>query len=376
MLAAASTVGPSCPAPESVVPGGVWHLQTLAPGILLYDGKISDNEGAGRLRMHVLRIDVTHKGVSVQPLIRSLTEPAPLTQLASSHKHLFAAVNTGYFDFVTGAPTQPLIVDSRPLVISALPRPVIGFDAKGALQWGAVSLSSKVFAGSQSHPIRGINDIAARGVVPFTADWGSAEIPLGSARSLARLVVGERLSNAVAREGGATTVPSGGFALVAHGQSTTWLSKLPTGSPVRISNTVVSTSPQPFMQAYGVGTTLVEQGKALTGLACSSAGTKQPARTAIGIADDKRTLVIGEVEEHPGTDIHGLDEDQMAAFMAQLGVDRAWDLDGSGSTELLARMPGTTSLSLRTYPADGEERPMPVGLGIAYRAPPHTKSAK
>jgi hypothetical protein len=55
--------------------------------------------------------------------------------------------------------------------------------------------------------------------------------------------------------------------------------------------------------------------------------------------------------------------------MAQLGVDRAWDVDGSGSTELLAKLPSSGVLTQRTYPADGQERPMPVGLGISYVKP-------
>jgi hypothetical protein len=45
-------------------------------------------------------------------------------------------------------------------------------------------------------------------------------------------------------------------------------------------------------------------------------------------------------------------------------VTKAWSFDGSGSTELMAKMPGSTSLSIRNYTADGHERTMPLGLGI------------
>jgi hypothetical protein len=66
--------------------------------------------------------------------------------------------------------------------------------------------------------------------------------------------------------------------------------------------------------------------------------------------------------------MHGLDAAQMARLMKDLGAGEAYLFDGSGSTELLARMPSNPSaLSLRNYPADGAERAMPVGFGIFSR---------
>jgi hypothetical protein len=63
--------------------------------------------------------------------------------------------------------------------------------------------------------------------------------------------------------------------------------------------------------------------------------------------------------------MHGLDSVQMARVMKDQGAQEAYLFDGSGSTELLARMPSApTRLSLRNFPADGVERPMPVGFGI------------
>jgi hypothetical protein len=71
------------------------------------------------------------------------------------------------------------------------------------------------------------------------------------------------------------------------------------------------------------------------------------------------------VADNPGTPMHGLDSAQMARLMKDLGAQEAYLFDGSGSTELLARMPSNPGqLSLRTFPADGVERPLPVGFGI------------
>lgn len=99
-----------------------------------------------------------------------------------------------------------------------------------------------------------------------------------------------------------------------------------------------------------------------------------PARTAIGFTGSGTTLILAEVEEEPWRDVHGLDNDQMARLMKDLGAAQAYELDGSGSTEMLAHVPlasnaacqrtNVSGLSCRTFPADGRERPMPVGIGI------------
>jgi hypothetical protein len=140
---------------------------------------------------------------------------------------------------------------------------------------------------------------------------------------------------------------------------------LHTGASLSTTVAVHTSTSVPFAQAYGVGLQIVAQaGHVLTGFGCDSAGTQTPARTSIGYAKGGKQLIIALVDDHPGTTVHGLDENQMSELMVQVGASHAYAFDGSGSTELLARMPGVSGLSLRTYPADGEERPMPLGLGI------------
>jgi hypothetical protein len=210
--------------------------------------------------------------------------------------------------------------------------------------------------------------------------WGSSQIPGvrgggggfgfggGHSQANARPVVGNKLG---AAKRGDNTVPTGGYMVVGRSSSAqSWLSSLPTGAKVSVAWKVKTDAPRPFVQAYGVGAEYVQHASVVrTNLSCNSANTKQPARTSVGLANDGRTLVIALVEDHPGTTQHGLDESQMSKFMVQLGVSRAFAWDGSGSTELLARMAGSSTLSQRTYPADGQERPMPVGFGVYYHKP-------
>jgi hypothetical protein len=352
---------------EQLVKGTTWHTHKLAPGITLTEGNRTDDNGRGLVKMHVLSIDIDQPGVSFVPLIHNVANRSPLSKLAAGHPHLVAAVNTGYFDFNTGAPTQPLIANGQPLVIASHFMRVLGFNAKGQLQHGRVKLDAKLFDGKESYGIGGINDVTDGGLQAYSSAWGGVQVP-SSWGSDARSVVGDVLGTNVGR---AAHVPKGGFELEGDGGSASqWLTRLTSGTTAGIAAKVQQTTKQPFVQAYGVGAEVVKHhGQTRNNLSCDTANTITPARTAYGVADHGKEFVVAEAEDHPGTDIHGLDANEMSGLMAQLGVDRAWDVDGSGSTELLAKLPSQKSLELRTYPADGEERPMPVGLGIAYSAP-------
>src|SRR3954447_7779340 len=103
---------------------------------------------------------------------------------------------------------------------------------------------------------------------------------------------------------------------------------------VSTPRTAVADTPVAFRQAYEAGKTIVATpGVVMTGL-------------------------------YPGTTMHGLDASHVSKLMVELGAAHAYLLDGSGSSEMIARMPSTGRLRLRNYPADGAERTMPVGLGI------------
>jgi hypothetical protein len=365
--AAPSLWGRSCPTAEQLVKGTTWHTHKLAPGIRLSEGNRTDDNGRGLVKMHVLSIDIDQPGVSFIPLIHNVANRSPLSKLAAGHPHLVAAVNTGYFDFNTGAPTQPLIADGQPLVISSRFMRVLGFNAKGRIQHGRVKLDAKLFDGKTSYGIDGINDVSDGGLQAYSSEWGSHAVP-SSWGSDARAVIGDILGT---NAGHQAHVPQGGFELEADGgDASQWLTRLTSGTTAGVAAKVKQTTKLPFVQAYGVGAEVVKHhGQTRNSLSCDTANTITPARTAYGVADHGKVFVIAEAEDHPGTKVHGLDANEMSGLMAQLGVDRAWDVDGSGSTELLAKLPSQNSLELRTYPADGEERPMPVGLGIAYITP-------
>jgi hypothetical protein len=334
-------------------------------------------DSRGTVNMHILRVNLASKNVSVRPLRHALAERLPLSTLAQGHPNLVAATNTGFFDFRSGAPTDPLISAGAPLVIASTHQSVVGLGTNNRLQAAQVWWSATITAGKRQHSIVAKNETyPPSGIAFYNQQWGSAPVPAewgGVARSVVNGVVTADLS--ASRHG--LNVPSGGYLLVAHGQAASnWLSALSNGTSVSIAATIKTHAPRAFRQAYGVGVQLISKaGVAKSGFSCNSANTRQPARTAIGIANGGRTMVIALVADNPSTSMHGLDNDQMSELMMQLGVSEAFAFDGSGSTELLAKLHGTSTLSLQNYPADGQERVMPLGLGISS-APAKPKKKK
>lgn len=352
-----------CPAPESLVSGTTWSTHHLAKGVVLAEGRRSDNHGY--VDMHVLRVDVTNRHVAFAPLVRRLAQRSPLSQLAGGKSTLVAATNTGYFDFEAGAPIGPLVDRTHPWISSTTKATVVGFGTTGLLQAGDISLSGTITTGRNiTTRLAGLNVLKpGTGVTAYTSRWGSEHVTLPR-DAVTRYVSSGRVSSALGRSDVAPTA-RGGYLLVARGTAaTSWLTSLKTRAAATVSTKVTSTTPKPFSLAYGVGSQLVHHGVEGSSFTCRRR-YPQPARTAIGYADGGRTLILGLVADDPGAPMHGLDSAQMARFMKDLGAREAYLFDGSGSTELLARLQSNPSaLSLRNYPADGAERPMPVGFGI------------
>lgn len=351
----------NCPAAGTYIPGTTFKRTVLANGVALSEGRKRDSRGV--VDMHILRVSTTTAGVHFGPLVRKLAERHPLSSLAYARPHLVAASNTGYYSFTLGAPTGQVIGGSRPWVMSSTPQQVFGFASGNLAQGGRVWLAGTATWSTSRQPIVGVNTATVpTGISVYSSLWGTTHRIVLPSGAVTRYWSAGKLTTVA---GTSTAVPTSGYLVVARGSTAVaWLKRPAKGATLGISYAARTDAPRPFVQAYGVGITLVsQQSTARTGFTCRTS-YPQPARTAVGYANGGKSLVIAVVTDHPGTEVHGLDANQMSKLMAELGVTKAYSFDGSGSAELMAKMPGSTSLSIRNYTADGHERTMPMGLGI------------
>ncbi|HEY0474032.1 MAG TPA: phosphodiester glycosidase family protein, partial [Kribbella sp.] len=86
-------------------------------------------------------------------------------------------------------------------------------------------------------------------------------------------------------------------------------------------------------------------------------------RTAVGFTDNGRRMVLLTVDGR-ATGSRGLSLKEMGQLMVGLGADDVLNLDGGGSSTMLARTPGAQAPAVVNSPSDGAERLVPNGLGI------------
>jgi hypothetical protein len=371
-----------CPAPQSLVTGGHWRAHRLAPGVTLREKSARDRTVGGApgvVSMHVLTVDTTRHTVRTAPLFTHIAQRQPLSQLADGHEHLVAATNTGFFDFYRGAPLGPVFDADRPLSIGSTGAPIVGLTRAGRIHAAHAHLVGTVSAAGHRSPLVSQNYLTpARGLSLYTQQWGFAPVPLPAGRtSVIRQIKQGRLDGA-AMHGNHAPSTRGDLLVASTPETESWLRGLPSGTPITVRSRVATSTKAHLVEGYDVGLRLVRPGGTpQPGLACQERDS-QAARTAVGIADGGRKLLILVVADHPNMRytpghrvMHGLDHRQMARVMIDLGASQAWEWDGSGSSEMIARLPHSDRLEIRNYCADGAERPMPIGFGVFSTAAHH-----
>lgn len=107
---------------------------------------------------------------------------------------------------------------------------------------------------------------------------------------------------------------------------------------------------------------LVEGGRVLPRLG----GDRHP-RTALGVDASGRWLYLVVVDGRQPDYSVGMTTHELATLMAELGCGRAINLDGGGSSILLA-VDGAGALEIVNRPSGGVPRPVPVLIGVRCRA--------
>ncbi|WP_329178251.1 phosphodiester glycosidase family protein [Streptomyces sp. NBC_01477] len=349
----------------------------------------------GVVHGHVITIDLRDPRVRVDLLTPgTVAARAPVSQLADTRRAT-AAVNGDFFDIEesqhpgvtpTGSSVGPEIGSGRPLKAAVptaqrfgpgLPagettRDVLGVGTDRRARLDTLTLHGRVRTAAGSYPLGGFNQYAlpVGGTGAYTADWGAA--PRG------RAVCGSDTSRAagcstdtyevavragrvvsVAEAPGAGAVPRGTTVLLGRDAGADTLRTLRPGDRVRVDEHLApSAAHVPYAFAVG-GFPVLRAGAPLAGLDDRTAAT----RTAAGFGDHGRTLRLlaldGSAEANAGLTVA-----ELAGVMQELGCDNAVNLDGGGSSTLVARDPGAGAVTVRNHPAGGVERPVANGIGV------------
>ncbi|WP_286260395.1 phosphodiester glycosidase family protein [Streptomyces graminofaciens] len=386
MLAGAGLVGA---APASGAPGAV----EIAPGVEYTEFDIRAANGTAHA--HVLSVDLSSGQVGVGLLYPGkVAARATVSRLADSAAAV-AGVNGDFFNITetqhpgvaaTGAPVGPAIANGQALKAAvpngqrfgpALPRgtstrDVLGVTADGTARLDSIALDGSVTTAEGVLALGGLNQYAlpVGSVGAFTSDWGSVsrmravcgtdtDRAAPCSTDVHEVLVADGQVVDTADSPGSGAIESGVTVLVGREAGAQELRELSPGDPVDVRHRLVAAATgSPYTFVLG-GHPVLRGGQPLAGLDDTTAAV----RTAAGIAADGHRLLLlaldGAAEYRTGLTIA-----EVADTMRELGSTDAFNLDGGGSTTLVARAPGASTVTVRNHPSGGTERAVPNGIGV------------
>ncbi|MEU1663681.1 phosphodiester glycosidase family protein [Streptomyces sparsogenes] len=389
--AGAAPVRPAGGAPHSLL------RTSLAPGVAYEEFTLSSSHGTAL--GHLVTVDLREPGVSVDLLHPgAVASRLRLSEMAAKRSAI-AAVNGDFFHITelqhpgveaTGAAVGPEVAGGR-LLKAAVPQgqrfgpaappgtsteDVIGVGTDRIARVGRLTLRGTVTAvGRGTRPLRGLNQYAVPvdGIGAYTPDWGSASraratCGVDTSRSAPRseqtyevTVRGGRVVKRTASPGKGP-IAADSFVLVGRESGARALRELKMGDPVRFDYGLREAPGPRFAFAIG-GFPIVRDHRRLTGLDRLTGAV----RTAVGIGEGGHLLYLlaldGEMTYRAGLTLR-----ELADVMLRLGADDVVNLDGGGSSTLVAREPGGRRATVRNHPSGGTERLVPNGIGVFSRS--------
>jgi hypothetical protein len=357
-------------------------------------GEFTVTASKGTVHGDVLTVDLRDPRVAVDLLTPgAVAARAAVSQMAGA-RHAVGAVNGDFFNISeehpgvtpTGSSDGPEISSGRALKAAvpdgqrfgpAMPpgvttQDVIGVGVDRRARLDRLVLHGAVRTAGGTYPLGGFNQYAlpAGGIGAYTAAWGTVSrerAVCGSDTSRAapcstdtyEVAVRRGRVVAVADTPGEGPIEPGTTVLVGRDAGADTLRTLHVGDRAAVGERLAPTATRiPYVFAAG-GFPVLRDGQPLPGLDTKTAAT----RTAAGFGGDGHTLYLMALDGNAETGA-GLTIAELAAVMRRIGADDAVNLDGGGSTTLVARAPGATAATVRNHPSGGAERPVANAIGV------------
>ncbi len=212
-------------------------------------------------------------------------------------------------------------------------------------------------------PIGEYNKISSNYEYPvlYTRDWKETSLGSTESRVLTELVVEDGKVKEIRYNEPATTIPEDGFVIATIGNSAKIIEdnfKVGTKVELRVD---MDLDIERVKMAVSGGAMLVEKGKIPEKFASNISGSHP--RTAIGLSRDAETLYLITVDGRQTSSI-GMTQTELADFLIEKGIYNALNLDGGGSTTMVARRLGYNNISTINSPSGGVQRMVTNAIGI------------
>ena len=325
--------------------------------------------------------------VSGAPLRTKQTLLSAAAALEAEGLHVLGGVNGGFFTVASGEPVG-IAVSGGALLHDDEGLQAVGFRADGSTVFGSPRVTTSLRAGEALWPVAGWNRLAAEGFSVFTLLCDEA-VTLPAHTMCALLDAPEDPGLSGEAELTVRAVWESDGEPVAIPEQTLLLTLPPLPAEEKDGEAKPDALPEAFAEgaaltlritcaegwedvnsAVGILYPLIIDGEIVPKLTKTAAP-----RTAIGIREDGTLLLYALDGRRSGHSVGGGLTD-VAARMLELGCVNAGALDGGGSTQLAAFLPGDTELRVFNRPSDNELRKVANCILLAVPAQPTGQAAQ
>lgn len=362
---------PEASSASSVGMGDIGYLESrvIAKDVSL--DKVMSTNNSGPQKAYAISIGKN----ALSPLVtygtyvyggEKLTDMIKLAE-AEHGKKVVAALNGDFYDTSNGVPTSAMIINGKiaTLGTSAGSRPLLGIKADGTVIYGRPSISISLNDGTKDITINHLNNdrkLNETSIFMYTSDYSNSTRNASPGKEVVldiesgEMKIGSTITAKVSSVN-PTNVNIGTNQIVISTAtaSESKISSLTVGKTVTI--TIKDNKPQDgwgdVIQAIGYNEVLAENG-VLTEV--TNTDTAVHPRSAIGLRADGAMVLFQVDGRQPGWSI-GLSYKQIAEYLInEQDCLHVFNLDGGGSSTIIARLPGDRDGQILNIPSDGVER--------------------
>lgn len=367
---------------ETNIIGETTSEQTVTQGVTLQNiVRFTTN---GWLNIKVLKVDLSNPYIQVD----TLTNPDSIGKLASAktlaeQKGAVAAVNASFFTPDGGGTGRPggTIIQSANLLCASSDYNRYG-DIMASLSltnlneillgyWKTdISLTAPNGVSIPVAQYNKVNGTKFTDIAILDKKWGSTSIGVTQDMpDIIEMVVEQGKVMQILVSQPAVPVPQDGYVVVARQNGGKMLTDNFKPGDSILMNIVTNPDWKNIKMSVSGSSILVKDGQIPASFSFNASDiVKSSPKTAVGGTKDGRQLIFATVDGRQDSSI-GMTQAEMAQFMLDVGAYNALNMDGGGSTTMVARQTGETTLEVMNSPSDGLARRVSTAIGIITTAP-------
>jgi exopolysaccharide biosynthesis protein len=302
------------------------------------------------------------------------TTTSALVREAAEREQVAGGVNADFFLFAPPGVPVGLMVQDGQVVSGPVAQPAFAADSAGRAHIERFETRGTVELGGVRHPIGGWNRAVPDGIAWFDSGWGAATDSASGVLEIVLAGAGDHRVVMIDTAAAGVAIPDDGAVLrVGHDAPDAIrvaMRALESGAAVRVAVALLPFHPR---EAVGGRPVLVRNGTVAARLdTVGRAGfaTGRHPRTAAGVTRNGARILLVTVDGRQAPYSDGMSLPELATLMLALGAVEAVNLDGGGSTAMVAA-DGAGGFRVVNQPSDsGGERAVGNAVALARRCAP------